>query len=126
MTISIKFKFEDEILHVTASGDYTLKSAKDTMYEMINVAQKENVDKILVDCRPISNFDMPTMDVFDYSTTIAKNLFDQNYHPRLAYIFTTKYLDSIKQFGENVAVNRGVTVQLFDDIGTAVSWLNED
>jgi hypothetical protein len=126
MPIEIKIEYKDEILYCTATGEFTLNSARATFVELLESSIKNKAAGVLIDCRLLNIDNMSTMDTYSYAETVANELFNYNYFPKLAYLFTSKEINALRKFGENVAANRGAVVQLFDDITDALKWLGDN
>lgn len=126
MPISIKLEYKNEILHVIASGEYTLASAISTLVEVLKAAHKGNAGKIFIDCRPLMAIDSSTMGTFQYAQAAADEIKNLNFDPKLAYLFNAQDLDEVRQFGAIVAINRKVRVRLYTDYDAALKWLNDN
>jgi hypothetical protein len=126
MPISIKLEYKDEVLHVIALGKYTLASAIATLIEVLRTAQKANTGKIFIDCRPLATLDASTMETFQYAQAAADELDNLNFRPKLAYLFNSRDMNEMQQFGAIVAINRKVRVRIFDDYNAALNWLSDN
>ena len=116
-------------LNVTAKGNFSLKEAERTFVEMIQAVARHKVSKVLVDGREVVG-DPETMERFYYGEFAARTVWDFAERkeipllPRFAYVLKEPVLDP-KRFGETVAVNRGMRVKCFEEVGEAVEWLDQ-
>ena len=121
MAIQYSFSIEDELLVVTASGfDESLDEVLEYGMATIQAALQGNCTAILSDETGLE-YRLGTFDTFKAAEALA------NYAPRLnkaAITCNPQYLQDA-QFWETVAVNRGLSVRAFLDIGAARSWLQE-
>jgi hypothetical protein len=120
MPEQLKIEIVDGILQASASGPFSLDSAKTSFQEILRVAREENVDKILVDARGITT-EIPAMARYDFAVHMSEQ--------RLAgiKIALVGRSDAVwpDHFLENVALNRNVNTRVFIKVKEALDWLAE-
>ena len=118
-----------EFLHVTVTGEFALKEAQASFCDILAAAEEHKLAKVLFDGRGISG-DPTTIQRFCYAEYVAHETtrFGRRSTvgmPRFAYVLEAPVLDA-QRFGETVALNRGMDVKTFDDVGEARRWLRLD
>lgn len=98
-------------------GEYNFKQVLDMLKEINRVIAEENAGKVLVYFQNVAH-EVTMTDRFNLAVQGAASL-RSSVH--IACVFNTKTLD---RFAENVAVNRGLNVRLFNDMQEALAWLN--
>ncbi len=125
--MELKTGLEKGILNAVFTGSYTLEEAKRTFLSLIEEVKKHRASKVLVDGRTVTG-KPTTMERFYYGEFCAAEVLKLvNKHsliPKFAFILQEPVLDP-GRFGENVAVNRGMNVKMFDNIDEAQAWLDE-
>jgi hypothetical protein len=110
----------DGYLRITFSGLFSPESARYCVRAMLAACVKENCDKILFDCTPMTGT-MSAVDRFEVAEYSASIL------PRTLKIAVLGRQDQIlpDNFFENVARNQGLTLTVFSEIDDAIKWLDE-
>jgi hypothetical protein len=122
MKIKISTESEPKFLHVIATGEFSLEEAKRTFLEMLEAVAANHSTRILFDGRELTG-EPTTMERFYYGVFTAEETSRHVYNvPRFAYVLKEPVLDP-RKFGENTAVNRGVTVTTFTSFDAALNWL---
>ena len=122
MGMTIETRAESGLLHVVATGEFSLEEAKRTFLEMLEAARKHQVEKIFFDGRKIVG-EPEIMERFFYGKFAAqsvKKFADRG--TQFAYVLLEPVLDP-ERFGEKVARNRGMFVKTFDNVEEAMAWL---
>lgn len=126
MSMTLEMSAESGILHVRATGKFSLGEAKRTFIEMIEAVARYNARKVLFDGRELVG-NPKKMERFYYGEFAAQTV--DKYADRgvsratqFAYVLEEPVLDP-ERFGETVAVNRGMFVKAFDDFDGARRWL---
>jgi len=126
MSILQEVQFASEILTVTATGEFSLESAKLAFVEMLVAAAQYRAEKILFDGRKVKGNPLD-MERFLYGEFAAEETVrlakQEGICPRFAYVIIAPLRDSAR-YGETVAVNRGMKVKTFEKPETALRWLN--
>lgn len=123
MPISIATEIKNEILFVTNMGDYTKESAESTFLEILEILKKTKTKNVLMDCRQIKS-SLNTFQYYDYAEFVAKAVYQSAVYPNLAYLgYIDDEISELRQFAENVAVNRSANFKIFLDINQAITWL---
>ena len=85
------------------------------------------MEKVLIDGRSVTG-DVRPIERFYYGDFCAKMAMkfvkEEKLAPKFAYVLKLPILDP-GRFGENVAVNRGMIVKMFDDPEAAMLWLEK-
>jgi hypothetical protein len=125
MSMALQMSAESGVLHVNATGKFSLKEAKRTFIEMIREAVQHKVKKILIDGRDIDG--RPEFIERFYfgqfaALTVISHYIERSRTPTFAYVLREPMLDP-ERFGETVMVNRGMQVRAFDNVAEARTWL---
>lgn len=125
MNIRQKIHFESGLLNVDASGEFSLEEAKQAFSEMLEAVAQHQAGKVLFDGRNLKG--KPTdFERFQYGEFVAeetmKLIGKHKIAPRFAYVLNEPLRDP-RGFGENVAVNRGMSVKTFETPEEAFEWL---
>jgi len=110
---------KEGILRVEASGEYKASKARAFFEQIINEARANNLDKVLIDARSFSG-EVSVMERYDIGTLLGEL---RPMRIRLAFVARPS-VTWPDHFGENVAVNRGVNMQVTTDLTQALEWLN--
>jgi hypothetical protein len=116
---------ESDLLHVEASGDFSLDEAKRTFLEILGALARQKARKVLMDGRKLEG-EPRTMERFYYGEFTAqsvKTFKGVSRDTKFAYVLEVPVRDHHK-FGETVATNRGMLVKVFGDPEDARQWLN--
>ena len=117
MTIQIQFIDEAEYLLVELSGEWDNTHEGVEVIHLVSEHAKNRGDKrILVDRRNLSE-PITQNSRYEAGVTIAK-LFRPPF--RIAFVLPH---GEMTRFGEDVAVNRGATAEVFSDMEDAKRWL---
>ncbi|CAN5585949.1 hypothetical protein BH11BAC1_BH11BAC1_12690 [soil metagenome] len=118
---------EKNMLLGLLKGAFTLEESKRTFLQLIDEVKKSRAVKVLIDGRQITG-QPTTMERFYYGEFCAKEVIKlaglDSLTPTFAFTLLEPLLDP-GRFGENVAVNRGMKVKIFDKINDARSWLEQ-
>src|SRR5688572_27499692 len=114
MSIQQNMHFESGLLHVDASGEFSLEDAKQVFREMLEVVVQHKAEKILFDGRNVKG-KPKDMEHFHYAEFVAREthrIVDAHkIVPRFAYVMHEPLRDP-RNYGETVAVNRGMNVKV--------------
>ena len=126
MNMALEMSVGTGLLYVKASGRFSLAEAKRTFLEMLESVARNHVRKVLLDGLALKG-NPKLMERFFYSEFAAQALATSLVPgvPRstqFAYVLIIPMLDP-ERFGENVAVNRGMFVRVFDNVADALQWL---
>ncbi len=121
MAIQYTMTVQDNTLLVKASGfDEDLAGVQAYGTAIITAAVAASFDRVLCDERDLE-YRLDTLDIYTVGEFIAARA------PRVARvaIIPAKRYAADARFWENVVVNRGLTVRVFEDDGAAWRWLHE-
>jgi hypothetical protein len=124
--MNIRTNAESGYLYVVAMGEFSLPEAKRTFVEMLEAVSQHKVRKVLFDGRTLAG-EPETMERFYYGEFAAQTVrifAERGVSPAtlFAYVLEEPVLDP-RKLGENVAVNRGMIVRVFDNLEGARGWL---
>ncbi len=110
-------------LHVTVTGDNTPEDIGGYFEEVLEACQQHQCFNILIE----ENLRGPTIGTFPTYEVITKNISQLlAYDHHLAYVDANPEHDwDNNQFGETVAVNRGISLKVFSNAPEAEEWLLE-
>lgn len=126
MSMILKLSAESGLLHVVATGNFSLAEAKRTFMEMLEALVQSKVAKVLFDGRELAG-NPRVMERFfygEFAAVAVLNFTAQGVTAAtpFAYVLKVPILDP-GRLGETAAVNRGMRVKTFDNIGDALGWL---
>lgn len=119
--------WEDGYVRSNVRGEIDLASTQGGFSALLESMFERGVDRALIDVRQVTGA-LRTMDRFEFgeSCSGAVAAFEARHpgspSPRIAFVALQPILDP-GRFAETVAVNRGMDCRMFDDEGTALSWL---
>jgi len=106
-------------LHIIVTGDNSRETVMQYMEEVMRECTNRNCGNVLVEER-LEGPRLGTFDVFSMVSEGAKR-FLGTFHA-MAYVDVNGD-SSLMQFAENVAVNRGIPIQIFSNVPDAEKWL---
>ena len=125
MSMVLEIRPESGFLNVDAVGKFSLNEAKRTFLEMLEAAAQHKSQKVLFDGRKLTG-KPELIERFYYGSFAARAVADFRggvlRFTIFAYVLKEPVLDP-RRFGETVAVNRGMSVKVFDNLEDAVKWL---
>jgi hypothetical protein len=121
----IELTVEEDLILVTASGEYSLVKANNLFKFSIDNVLAHNKNKILVDVTSLTG-SIPFFDRYQYAEFLAnyKAEHASKIH-KIAVVGKEPIVDK-DRFGETVAVNRGVNGRVFTEMSQALAWLDTD
>jgi hypothetical protein len=126
MSMFLAIRPEPGLLHVDATGEFSLKEAKRTFIEMLEAVALHKTNKVFFDGRKLLG-KPEKMERFYYGEFVARTVW---YFAELGVSRATKYAYVLRapvidpgRFGETVARNRGMDVMAFDNPEEALEWL---
>jgi hypothetical protein len=119
--MNASFETRDGYILVIVNGEYSLKDASRLLEDFAETYQDSPIRQILCDIRLVTGSDIQQgiFQRFELAALIAK-LLSKRY--KLALWMTEKQIDR-RRLGENVMVNRGLTVKVTTDLNEALQWL---
>lgn len=122
MNMSLEIDPNASFLRVRAVGTFSLEEAKQTFLEVLEAVARHHVSKVLFDGRGLVG-EPATMERFYYGEFAARAVVTSAVpFTQFGYVLEEPMLDP-GRFGENVAVNRGMFVKVFDNQEDALEWL---
>ena len=126
MSLIQKISAEPDFLHVKVSGSFSLREAKENFIQVLEILTRHKVQKVLLDGREVEG-NPEVMERFFYGEFAAESLMrflskGVAAETCFAYVLHEPVLDP-GRFGETVAVNRGMTLKVFDALEDALAWL---
>ena len=104
------------ILEVRSFGEVTLDDLRSQIAEITRLAAETGIRKVLVDT--LGEESLPsTFDFFDFMSNLPTDLVYAMYSNR------TQQTHADMEFGETVALNRGIRIRHFSDRDSALSWI---
>jgi hypothetical protein len=122
MNIRYTFQSEGHTLTVQASGhDESLDEVQAYGQAVVDEAVRSRCARVLCDERALE-YRLGTLDIYDAAAFVAERA------PRLARvaIVCDARFGKDASFWQNVAVNRGLSVRMFQDLPSARQWLAQD
>lgn len=124
MSMLLEIHPESGFLSVVATGQFSLEEAKRTFLQILEAISISKSTKVLVDGRELMG-EPEFIERFYYGKFAAQktaNFSGVSPLTLFAYVLKEPIRDP-KRFGENVAVNRGMRVKVFDTPDEALRWL---
>lgn len=125
MAMTVQLNNEPEYLRATLAGEFSLDEAKRTFFDIVEAARRLGIDRIVIDGLAVTGVPQ-FLERFDYAQFTAELSvllsIREGFTGRFAYVMRIPLKDP-GQFGETVAVNRGMNVKVFDNLEDAVRWL---
>jgi len=126
MSLIQQISAEPDFLHVKVSGSFSLREAKENFIQVLEILTRHKVQKVLLDGREVEG-NPEVMERFFYGEFAAESLMQflskgVAAETCFAYVLHEPVLDP-GRFGETVAVNRGMTLKVFDALEDALAWL---
>ena len=120
-----QLRLEHDILKAVVIGKFDLVAAENEFDEILYEAVQIGARKVLIDGQQMTgkpgDFERFLYGEFVANTTLEV-MKEYNTHLRFAYVIHEPLRDP-ERFGENVAVNRGMDVKVFEDPNEAIQWL---
>jgi hypothetical protein len=128
MELSLRIRADEGLLYATYTGEFSLAAAEKTFLQILEGVEQHNIRKVIVDGSAITG-EPSILERFLYGEFVAEKanaLRGQTMlSPRFAYILIPPVRDP-NRFGENVAFNRGMIVNTFENLDDALEWLELD
>jgi hypothetical protein len=107
------------LVRVEGQGDW--KAFFDIVLKILHQVHGTSCQRVLFDIRPLA-MSLNTIDRYELATAAA-----QQWDRRLgAGLLVLSSLLDTSRFGQNVARNRGLTVEIFEEEHAALRWLAKD
>ena len=119
MSYQLTIEQKPAYLHIIVTGDNSRETVMQYMEEVMRECTNRNCGNVLVEER-LEGPRLGTFDVFSMVSEGAKR-FLGTFHA-MAYVDVNGD-SSLMQFAENVAVNRGIPIQIFSNVPDAEKWL---
>jgi len=117
---------EQGVLNAVVTGEFELALAKIQFVEILDEVVQSGATKVLIDGQQMPG-KPGDFERFLYGEFVAKATLEvmreRKIKLRFAYVIHEPVRDP-ERFGENVAVNRGMDVKVFEDTNAAIQWLN--
>ena len=126
MELTFTFDAGNSLLRASLAGPFSLSDAETTFMNILDALVQHQAKKVLIDGRAITG-EPKTMERFYYGEFVAGAVLDSINHgavevPQFAYVLVEPIRDR-RRLGETVALNRGMFVKVFDNLGAAEHWL---
>lgn len=118
MKSTILIKQIENYLYITTSNEYNKKEFISYIKTIKDECEKERIYNVLWNLLDMNGNIPQDIDRF-YIGEAAAKVFEQKI--KLAIVW---HKQLINKFCENVAVNRGARLKVFDDVDAAKNWLN--
>jgi hypothetical protein len=119
MSYALRFEQKPAFLHAVITGENTRENVARYLADVLRECKVRNCTRVLVEER-LEGPRLQTMDVFSIASAGGA--------PALGTLQAIAYVDvnaqgHLMQFAENVAVNRGLPVRVFNSLPEAEDWL---
>ncbi|UCH83031.1 MAG: hypothetical protein JSW50_11235 [Candidatus Latescibacterota bacterium] len=111
---------DKEIVIVRATGSYELSAEIDTVKKIASKLKEHNCSRLLIDFRA-AHIAAKTMDIFDRPKAYG----DHGIERSIRAAIVCKELSNDLRFYETVCLNRGWSVNIFDDYDAGIEWLTK-
>jgi hypothetical protein len=104
-------------LHAKVTGTTSRRTVPAYMKDILQECEKRDCFRVLVgDCLGGPSFD--AMDVYEAASEVSKRVLGG--FEAMAYVAS---MGDLARFAENIVVNRGMPVAIFDNVADAEAWL---
>lgn len=119
----IKYKKEDNYLHVHTTGEEDIQASLAIWSQVINKCFKENFTKILFveETKQDHQNLLEIGELMSQARKIGAHLIE-----KIAFIDLEKSHSHYNRFGEINVNGKGVNAKIFDDVDEAIDWLESD
>jgi len=126
MSMILKISAESGFLYVVATGEFSLEEAKRTFIEMLEAVARNKLGKVLFDGRRLVG-NPKFMERYYYGKFAGQTVAESTVRgvspsTQFAYVLNVPMRDP-ERLGEKVALSRGMRVKVFDDLDSALGWL---
>lgn len=116
-----EIKVRGDVVEITVAETWAREEAMRTQAEAARLLEELGLRRILVDCRCFPADAMKTLDTFELTSSHAARF---PLGTRHAVVHRPDDQDAtVVSFAQTVGANRGVNLQVFDDIERARAWL---
>lgn len=125
MGILEQMQFESGLLHVVATGEFSLEEAKRNFQEVLGAVVQYRATKVFLDGRTVKGKpeDMERFYYGEFAANETRRLVKEHgIVPRFAYVIHEPLRDP-RRFAETVAVNRGMNIKVCETLEEAFAWL---
>lgn len=119
MTYELTIEQKPFYLHVIVTGQNSKETVMQYMEKVMRECTTRNCENVLIEER-LEGTRLETFEVFSMVSQGAKQFFGKL--RAMAYVDVNAKGD-LMRFAENVAVNRGIPVQIFSRVSDAEQWL---
>lgn len=120
MSFTLDIQKEDDYIHVTASGERNFENIKQIVAEIVKAGLKHKQNRAIIDISKLKGR-LEMVESYDLATKVLSQ-FRGQWLQRAAVVDLPEARERY-QFFENVAVNRGYYIRIFNDSHTAEKWL---
>ncbi len=121
MSYELSYKNEPDYLHIQATGIRNVENFVAISIDLLTMANKHGYSKILLDMRGTTG-GLGTFDAYELGTKDLTKLWRTIGQPKVSIIDLEANRKRF-EFMETVAVNQGVNLRMFTDVGEAMEWL---
>ena len=120
MSFTFDVKKEKDYIRVTVSGERNFNNVKQIVAEIVDASTQHKVSRAIVDISQLKG-SIEMIEAYELATKVLSN-FRGQWLQRAAVVDLPERRDRY-EFFENVAVNRGYYIRIFNDCKTAKKWL---
>jgi hypothetical protein len=123
---SVLFDANNSLLRLSFEGPFSLPVAQSHFIETLDGVATHQARKVLMDGRAVTGEPL-LIQRFLYGEFAANSVHDRCgsglvHAPQFAYVLLEPVLDP-RRFGQTVARNRGMNIEVFDNMNEAEHWL---
>jgi hypothetical protein len=124
MAHELKTEVDGDILRVTASGTRDPETVAAVAHEIAALCSEKGIPKALIDVSRLEG-KLGTLDAFSLVVKHFPALRELSQLEGVA-VLDKELTEERHRFLENVAVNRGFNIRMFDDADKAMEWLRSE
>ena len=125
MAVNYEYDLLETYLYARLNGEYNLEEAKHVSVNLLEICRVHHITKILIDVFELQG--EPTVyerfAYAEYMASMYRAYIHRGFNLRQWAVVGLPPIIAPNRFGENVAVNRGMTVKVFYTIEEAQQWL---
>ena len=123
MSYTLHVEPRSSYLYITVTGENSYDTVDRYLSEVRNLCLQHNCQNVLI-VENLAGSGLDTFSIFDLVT--RHTLQTSPLIRKIAYVdINPDHNQEAMQFAENVAVNRGVSVQVFSTISAAEDWMSD-
>ena len=121
MTYTLNYESRNGIVFITVTGDNSIETVSHYLSEVYEICQHHGCINVLI----VENLSGPSLDTLAIYNLVSKRSNNAAHViDKLAFVdINPEHDQKAMEFAEDVAVNRGLSMQVFSSVAAAEDWL---